>query len=64
MLNNSTISFYMQLDTNYAPYPNNFYILANATSKEQKAVLQFRSFRELKIFGEKYVFDLALLCHI
>ena len=60
MLNDSTISFYMQLDTNYAPYPNNFYILAQTTAKEQKAVLQFRSFKELKILGEKYIFDLEL----
>ena len=58
LLNDSTISFYLQLDTNYAPYPENFYTLAKATAKEQKAVMRFSGFSAFRLIGEQYQFDL------
>ena len=60
MMNDSTMKFMMKLDTNYAPYPDNFYIVYKATQVEQKAVLKFRSFKELQIQGENYFLDLEL----
>ena len=60
MMYDSMMTFKMKLDTNYAPYPDNFYIVYQAARYEQKAVLQFHSFKELKILGEKYIFELEL----
>ena len=35
----------MQIDTNYAPYTDNRYIVYQAAHYKQKAILQFKNFK-------------------